>query len=132
MFIYSQADVNSINRAVAKARQVKPVARIIGYGHFSVAGSKGERYEVRFKFNNLAELVVSCQCPASAKGKPCYHSAAVAGLYRSQWTAKHHPPHYCEECGIMEVHGAAEICYLCLEEAAEPVAIEDYALPVAA
>ncbi len=90
MLVFNQVDRKSVERAVAKARSVKPLARITGYGRFLVAGSKpGQRYEVRFSFNSAAELIVECECQAnSKKGLVCYHSASVAGLYKAQWTAR--------------------------------------------
>ncbi len=90
MLVFNSADRKSVERAVAKAKSVKPAARVIGYGIFSVAGSKpGQRYEVRFSFNKLAELIVECECQANAKkGLACYHAAATAGLFKGQWSER--------------------------------------------
>jgi hypothetical protein len=90
MMTYSKANKKSIENAVAKAKSVKPLARVVGYGRFLVAGSKpGVRYEVRFSADSQGELVVECECQAnSKKGSACYHAAAVAGLYKGQWTAR--------------------------------------------
>lgn len=129
MLIYNQADRKSVERAIAKAKSVKPLARINGYGSFSVAGSKpGQRYEVRFEFNRLAELVVSCSCSAGLKGAVCYHAAATAGIFKGQWTEKKRaaqaaPPvsycgcglptaglsSYCQACAILQAAGYADL-----------------------
>ncbi len=90
MLVFNQADRKSVERAVAKAKSVKPVARVAGYGRFLVAGSKaGQRYEVRFSADSAGELVVECECQANSKRNlPCYHAAAVAGLYKAQWSER--------------------------------------------
>jgi hypothetical protein len=90
MLVFNSADRKSVERAVSKARTVKPLARITGYGRFLVAGSKpGQRYEVRFSFNSAAELVVECECQAnSKKGLVCYHAASCAGIFKGQWSER--------------------------------------------
>jgi hypothetical protein len=90
MLVYNQASKKSIDNAVAKAKSVKPLARVLGYGRFSVAGSKSsQRYEVRFSADSQGELVVECGCQANSKRSlACYHAAAVAGLFKGQWTEK--------------------------------------------
>jgi len=41
MLVSSKANQVGIDKAVAKARQVNPLIRIIGFGQFDVKGSKG-------------------------------------------------------------------------------------------
>ncbi len=89
MMIYNQADHKSIERAIAKCRKVKPLVRVLGYGHFSVKGSKGDKYEVRFSGNAQGELAITCQCQGNLEhGLPCYHAAGCGLIFKAQWAAK--------------------------------------------
>jgi hypothetical protein len=107
MLVFNQAGKSSVDRAVARARKLKPRAKVLGYGLFSVSSSKpGVRYEVRFSADSLGQLVVQCQCKANSEfGLCCAHAASVAGLYKGQWTARREqaqaapPALYCE-CGV--------------------------------
>jgi hypothetical protein len=115
MLIYNQADKASVDRAIARARKLKPRAKVLGYGLFSVSSSKpGVRYEVRFTADNLGQLVVSCQCQGNREfGRVCLHAASVAGLYKQQWSEKRAaqaapPVRYCG-CGL-PVAGLSSYC----------------------
>jgi hypothetical protein len=83
--IYSKADKTAIDRAVAKARQVKPHVKPLGFGRFEVQGSEVAPYIVEFGKNSAGEFEVSCTCKANSKGsKPCYHAAACGGVFKKQ------------------------------------------------
>ena len=87
MLVYSKANKASIDRAVAKARKVKPLVRVLGFGHFQVKGSKGTFYEVKFSKNNT-EFVVECGCDGNKDHNACYHAAAVSTAYKLQVNQK--------------------------------------------
>lgn len=115
--IYSKANQTSINRAVEKARKVKPLVRVIGFGHFQVKGSKGTFYEVKFSKQD-GEFVVDCGCQANKeRSLPCYHSASVGPLFKqqvAQRAAEKAAPETCERCGKREAYavGWCEECVL--------------------
>lgn len=126
MLVYSRASKASIDRAVAKAKAIKPRAKILGYGRFSVAGSKdGQRYEVTFGANSQGELVVDCTCTAGKNGNVCYHSASCSGLYKGQWTERHRTapapatPPVCSECEIYPAQPQSDLCEQCISWADE-------------
>ena len=83
MLVYSKANQSSIDRAVAKAKKIKPLVRIAGFGQFDVRGSKGEFYRVSFAKSN-GELVIDCTCKGNQDHNPCYHAAAVGSAYKLQ------------------------------------------------
>jgi len=87
MLVYSKANQSSIDRAVAKARKIRPLVKIAGFGQFDVRGSKGEFYRVTFAKSN-GELVIDCGCRGNQDHNPCYHSASVAPLYKGQVQAR--------------------------------------------
>ena len=70
-----------IERAVTKARAVKPRVRILGFGLYEVRGAKGNAYQVRCKRDNQGYKTVGCNCQAGANGQVCYHAAAAVGAH---------------------------------------------------
>jgi len=87
MLVYSKANQSSIDRAVAKARKIRPLVKIVGHGQFDVKGSKGEFYRVSFAKVN-GELAIECGCRGNADHNACYHAASVAPLYKGQVQAR--------------------------------------------
>ena len=85
--IYSKANKASIDRAVAKARKIKPLVKVVGFGKFDVKGSKGDFYRVTFT-KEQGEFVVNCQCKGNADHNPCYHSASYSAAYKLQVNQK--------------------------------------------
>lgn len=79
MFILK--DEKQIERAVTKARTIKPRVRIIGFGLYEVRGSKGNAYLVRCKRDNRGYKTVGCNCEGGSKGFVCYHAAAAIGIH---------------------------------------------------
>jgi hypothetical protein len=78
MFILNS--LNQLEKAVTKARTVKPIVRIIKFGLYSVKGSKGNFYTVKCeKVGN--DKVVTCECRGASKGLVCFHSASVLELH---------------------------------------------------
>ncbi len=79
MFILKS--LNQLEKAVTKARTVKPIVRIIAFGVYAVQGTKGNFYTVECKRNERNEKVVSCECKGASKGLVCFHSASVLELH---------------------------------------------------
>jgi ribosomal protein S27E len=78
MFILNS--LNQLEKAVTKARTVKPIVRIIKFGVYSVKGSKGNFYTVKCeKVGN--DKVVTCECKGAERGLVCFHSASVLELH---------------------------------------------------
>ncbi len=74
-----------IEKAVAKARELKPRVQVVGFGMFEVTGSKGEVYRVEFTNKPGFGLLGACGCRANQAGKyACYHLASVYMVYKFQ------------------------------------------------
>jgi len=74
-----------IEKAVAKAKTVKPRVKVLGYCKFEVSGSKGDSYQVSFSKGSEGGIEGDCSCTAGKKSKSvCYHIAAVAGIAKQQ------------------------------------------------
>lgn len=82
----SLSDKKVWEKAVAKAREVKPLVKAVDFGQIAVAGANAV-YIVRFEKSADGELTASCECKAHTAGqlaRPCYHIAAAYSLYISQ------------------------------------------------
>lgn len=90
MIAYSQINKASITRAVKKCQAVKPLVKVTGYGVFTVNGSKGDVYTVKFS-KVEGELNADCTCYAQTNGKRvslCYHVVACSSLFKQQATER--------------------------------------------
>ena len=78
MFILKNLD--QLEKAVTKAKTVKPIVRMIQFGKYAVQGSKGNFYTVECYRNDKGEKVVACECKGATRGV-CYHSCSVLELH---------------------------------------------------
>jgi hypothetical protein len=72
----------NIEKAITKARQTKPLVKIIEFRLYSVTNkTTGATYEVKFsKINN--RKFAQCDCKSGQQGKfLCYHVGAAIGVH---------------------------------------------------
>ena len=118
--MYSKLDKKSVEKAISKAKEVKPLVKVLGFNQFQVAGSKpGEMYCVSFMGRGETFSAV-CSCKANASGgKVCYHVAAAANLYKQQVVDRAAPGHVSAVVGKVETELAGdlwfEVCTDCQE-----------------
>jgi hypothetical protein len=78
MFILkSQA---TIEKAIERAKQVRPRITVKTFGEYSVSGASGNTYTVRCERRDGLKTV-DCDCVAGQYGTPCHHAAAAIGLH---------------------------------------------------
>ncbi|MGA9994819.1 MAG: SWIM zinc finger family protein [Pyrinomonadaceae bacterium] len=82
MFILKS--VETIQKAIERARAIRPRVRSVRFGRYEVSGSRGGYYTVMC-YRNRGQRVVDCTCKAGESGRPCFHAAAAVGLHL--WTA---------------------------------------------
>jgi len=70
---------SKMQKAIARAKQMKPRVRMTGERVYSVSGSRGNAYTVTFSVANGMKLG-ACTCPAGEAGQMCYHIAAAAAV----------------------------------------------------
>ncbi len=70
----------TIQKAIERARIVRPKVRVNLFGEYSVMGHSGNYYRVICERRD-GQKIVDCTCPAGQHGTPCYHSAAAVGLH---------------------------------------------------
>ena len=89
MFILKAKD--QLNKAISKAKTIRPRVEFGGFGHYRVSGSKGGFYTVLCQKSNNGMKTVACTCKGGERGLVCYHAAAAlalhTGLARQRQTA---------------------------------------------
>ena len=89
MFILKR--IKQLEKAIVKAKKVRPRVEFDHFGRYSVSGSKGY-YTVICRKDERGIKAVECTCKAAEKGLVCYHAAAALSLHiglarRQQQTA---------------------------------------------
>jgi len=72
-------ETKTMTTAIAKARSIRPRVRVISASEriYSVTGSKGDAYTVRFAVAGGHKLG-ECDCQAGRRGQVCYHLVSAA------------------------------------------------------
>ena len=82
--------IEQLEKAIAKAKKLRPRGEFDRFGRYRVSGSKGY-YTVICRKDERGYKAVECTCKAGEQGLVCYHSAAALslhiGLARQQQTA---------------------------------------------
>ena len=80
-----------LEKAIERAKQIRPRVEFDCFGRYRVSGSKGGFYTVICKKSDNNYRLVECTCKGGAKGLVCYHAAAAlalhTGLARQRQTA---------------------------------------------
>ncbi len=83
--------VEQLEKAIAKAKKIRPRVEFGGFGRYRVSGSKGGFYTVICKKSDNGYKTVECTCKGAERGLVCYHAAGALslhiGLARQQQTA---------------------------------------------
>jgi hypothetical protein len=74
MFILKSLE--TIQKAIERAKAVRPKVHVKAFGEYEVTGRAGNRYTVRCARRNGLK-VVDCDCVAGTFGTPCFHAAAA-------------------------------------------------------
>jgi hypothetical protein len=69
-----------LEKAVAKAKKVRPQVKFIAFGKYSVKGSSGF-YTVVCQRDAHGNKTVSCDCKGGEKGLVCYHSVSALAVH---------------------------------------------------
>jgi hypothetical protein len=78
---YILTDKEQLEKAINRAKKVRPHVRFISFGVYGVKGSKGNYYEVRCEKLPGGEKLVSCDCKGGVAGLVCLHSVAALSLH---------------------------------------------------
>ena len=82
---------SQLEKAIVKARKLRPSVKFDKFGKYRVSGSGGNFYTVICKRSDNYYKLVSCTCQGGIEGYVCYHAAAAlslhVGLARQRQTA---------------------------------------------
>jgi hypothetical protein len=67
-----------LEKAITKAKQVRPSVKFDHFGRYRISGSKGGFYTVICKKSDNGYKVVECTCKGGEEGYVCYHAAALS------------------------------------------------------
>jgi len=72
---------DKLQKAISKARTVKPLVRINAFGSYTVTNKQtGATYTVECSKRN-GRRFAACSCNAGERGRACYHVAAAASAH---------------------------------------------------
>ena len=72
---------SQLEKAIVKARKLRPSVKFDQFGRYRVSGSKGGFYSVVCKRSDNDYKLVSCTCKGGVEGFVCYHAAAALSLH---------------------------------------------------
>ncbi len=73
--------VEAMEKAITKARTVKPRVRVVRFGRYEVTNKQtGATYFVTCERRN-GKRFAACSCKAGERGNACYHVASAASVH---------------------------------------------------
>lgn len=79
MFILK--DKSQLEKAIRKAKTIRPRVKFDCFGRYLVSGSKGGYYTVICKKSENGYKTVDCTCKGGEKGLVCYHAVSALSLH---------------------------------------------------
>ncbi len=73
--------IEQLEKAIAKAKKLRPRVEFDHFGRYRVSGSKGGYYTVICKKSDNGYKTVECTCKGAEKGLVCYHAASALSLH---------------------------------------------------
>lgn len=79
MFILRER--KQLEKAIEKAKQIRPRVKFDCFGRYRVSGSKGGYYTVICRRDERGVKAIQCTCKAGDRGLVCFHSVAALSLH---------------------------------------------------
>ncbi|MET0753935.1 MAG: SWIM zinc finger family protein, partial [Pyrinomonadaceae bacterium] len=70
-----------LERAIEKAKKIRPFVKFNYFGQYRVSSSKGGYYTVTCKKSENGYKTVECTCKGAEKGLVCYHAVSALSLH---------------------------------------------------
>jgi hypothetical protein len=70
-----------LEKAIEKAKKIRPTVKFDHFGRYRVSGSKGGFYTVLCRKSDNGYKTVACTCKGAEKGLVCYHAVAALSLH---------------------------------------------------
>lgn len=74
-------DKTQLERAIEKAKKIRPTVKFDCFGRYRVSGSNGGFYTVICKRLDNGYKTVECTCKGAEKGLVCYHAVSALSLH---------------------------------------------------
>jgi hypothetical protein len=89
--MFTLKGIEQLEKAIVKAKKIRPRVEFDHFGRYRVSGSKGY-YTVICRKDERGYKTVACTCKGADKGLVCYHAASALSLHiglarRQQQTA---------------------------------------------
>ncbi len=72
--------IEQLEKAIAKAKKIRPRVEFDRFGRYRVSGSKGY-YTVICRKDERGIKTVACTCKGAEQGLVCFHSVAALSLH---------------------------------------------------
>ncbi len=72
---------SQLEKAIEKAKKIRPTVKFDHFGRYRVSGSKGRFYTVLCRKSDNGYKTVACTCKGAEKGLVCYHAVAALSLH---------------------------------------------------
>jgi hypothetical protein len=80
--MYILTSREQLEKAILRAKKIKPIVRMVSFGTYSVRSSDGQTfYTVRLSRNSLGQKIVECDCRAGQKNLVCFHSCSALEMH---------------------------------------------------
>ncbi len=73
--------IEQLEKAIAKAKKVRPRVEFDHFGRYRVSGSKGGFYTVICKKSENGYKTVECTCKGAERGLVCFHAVSALSLH---------------------------------------------------
>ncbi len=73
--------IEQLEKAIAKAKKIRPRVEFDCFGRYRVSGSKGGYYTVRCRKDERGYKTVACTCKGAEQGLVCYHAVSALSLH---------------------------------------------------
>ncbi len=70
-----------LEKAIAKAKTIRPRVEFDNFGRYRVSGSKGGFYTVICRKSDNGYKTVECTCKGGTRGLVCYHAVSALSLH---------------------------------------------------
>ncbi len=73
--------ISQLEKAIVKAKKIRPRVESDCFGRYRVSGSKGGYYTVTCRKDERGYKTVACTCKGADRGLVCYHAVSALSLH---------------------------------------------------
>ncbi len=73
--------IEQLEKAIAKAKKLRPRVEFDCFGRYRVSGSKGGYYTVICRKDECGYKTIDCTCKGGERGLVCFHAVSALSLH---------------------------------------------------